>query len=125
MMRYLQENRQIYDEMRAKGEFLRNGFNEWTASRRYPFCMTGIGSMFQIHAKADLPVVPRDLPGQDQEALSELQLRFRLNNLLLPWMHLAFFSAAHSRQDIEDMLQAFKAAVAGVMASKKANDQAA
>jgi glutamate-1-semialdehyde aminotransferase len=77
--------------------------------------MTGIGSMFQIHAKADLPVVPRDLPGQNSETLSELQLHFRLNNLLLPWMHLAFFSAAHSQQDIEEMLRAFKAAVAGVM----------
>ena len=118
VMRYLQENRQIYDEMKRKGEFLRKGFNEWAASRRYPFCMTGIGSMFQIHAKADLPVVPRDLLGQDQEALSELQLHFRLNGLLLPWMHLAFFSAVHSQQDIQDMLQAFKAAVAGVMAEK-------
>jgi glutamate-1-semialdehyde aminotransferase len=80
--------------------------------------MTGIGSMFQIHAKAELPVVPRDLPGQDNEALSELQLRFRLNGLLLPWMHLAFFSAAHDQQDIEHMLQAFKAAVEGVMKAR-------
>jgi len=60
MMRYLQENRHIYDEMKLKGEFLRNGFNAWTASNGYPFCMTGTGSMFQIHAKAQLPVVPRD-----------------------------------------------------------------
>jgi glutamate-1-semialdehyde 2,1-aminomutase len=117
MMRYLQENRHIYDDMMVKGEYLRNGFNEWCASKGYPFCMTGIGSMFQMHAKADLPVVPRDLLGQDQEALTELQLHFRLNNVLLPWMHLAFFSAAHSRQDIEDMLRAFKAAVEGVMDS--------
>jgi glutamate-1-semialdehyde 2,1-aminomutase len=115
MLGHLQENRHLYDELRIKGEFLRNGFNEWTASSGFPFCMTGIGSMFQIHAKAELPVVPRDLPGQDNEALSELQLRFRLNGLLLPWMHLAFFSAAHDQQDIEHMLRAFKAAVEGVM----------
>jgi glutamate-1-semialdehyde 2,1-aminomutase len=125
MLRYLQENRHIYEEMRAKGEFLRSGFNEWTASHGYPFCMTGIGSMFQIHAKAELPAVPRDLPGQNQEALSQLQLHFRLNSLLLPWMHLAFFSAAHSRQDVENMLQAFKAAVEGVMAAKTAAGSAA
>ena len=81
--------------------------------------MTGIGSMFQIHAKVDLPVVPRDLPGQDEEALAELQLYFRLNNVLLPWMHLAFFSAAHTQEDIEEMLRAFKASVEGVMNSKK------
>ncbi|MGD8257767.1 MAG: aspartate aminotransferase family protein [Desulfobacterales bacterium] len=119
MLKYLQENRHIYDDMMAKGEFLRNGFNDWTASKGYPFCMTGIGSMFQIHAKADLPVVPRDLPGQDEEALAELQLYFRLNNVLLPWMHLAFFSAAHTQDDIEEMLRAFKASVEGVMNSKK------
>jgi glutamate-1-semialdehyde 2,1-aminomutase len=119
MLKYLKENRRIYDDMLAKGEFLRTGFNEWTASKGYPFCMTGIGSMFQIHAKADLPRVPRDLPGQDQKALSELQLHFRLNNLLLPWMHLAFFSAAHSQEDIEEMLRAFKASVEGVMDSRK------
>jgi len=115
MLTYLQDNRPIYDDMMAKGKYLRDGFNEWTASKGYPFCMTGIGSMYQIHAKAKLPVVPRDLPGQDQEALAMLQLHFRLNGLLVPWMHLAFFSAAHSQGDIEDMLTAFKVSVDGVM----------
>ena len=118
-LQYLQENRHIYNDMMAKGEFLRKGFNDWTASQGYPFCMTGIGSMFQIHAKADLPVIPRDLLGQDEQALSELQLHFRLNNVLLPWMHLAFFSAAHNQEDIEEILRAFKASVAGVMSHKK------
>ena len=117
-LKYLQDNRHIYTEMMAKGEFLRSGFNEWTAANDYPFCMTGIGSMFQIHAKSELPVVPRDLLGQDEEALGELQLHFRLNNVLLPWMHLAFFSAAHSQEDIEEMLRAFKASVAAVMNEK-------
>jgi len=118
-LKYLQENRHLYDDMMAKGEFLRSGFNDFTASNGYPFCMTGIGSMFQIHAKAELPVIPRDLPGQDEQALGELQLHFRLNNVLVPWMHLAFFSAAHSQEDLEEMLRAFKASVAAVMNSGK------
>jgi len=118
-LKYLQDNPQIYADMMAKGEFLRNGFNEYCTSKGYPFCMTGIGSMFQIHAKAAMPVVPRDLLGQDEQALAELQLHFRLNHVLVPWMHLAFFSAAHSQQDIEEMLTAFKASVAAVMNSRK------
>lgn len=117
-LKYLQENRQIYADMMGKGEYLRNGFNEYCASNGYPFCMTGIGSMFQIHAKSDLPVRARDLLGQDEEALAELQLHFRLNNILLPWMHLAFFSAAHTQEDIAEMLRAFKASVTRVMASR-------
>ena len=118
-LKYLQENSDIYADMMAKGEFLRTGFNDWCTSKGYPFCMTGIGSMFQIHAKADLPVLARDLPGQDEEALAELQLHFRFNNVLLPWMHLAFFSAAHTQEDLEEMLRAFKASVEGVMNSRK------
>jgi len=118
-LKYLQENRQLYDDMMTKGEFLRSGFNDFTASKGYPFCMSGIGSMFQIHAKADLPIVPRDLLGQDEQALGELQLNFRLNNVLVPWMHLAFFSAAHSQEDIEEMLRAFKTSVTAVMSSGK------
>jgi glutamate-1-semialdehyde 2,1-aminomutase len=118
-LKYLQENRGSYSDMMVKGEYLRNGFNEWCASKEFPFCMTGIGSMFQIHAKAALPILPRDLLGQDEEALGLLQLHFRLNNVLLPWMHLAFFSIAHSQDDIEEMLRAFKASVAAVMDSRK------
>ncbi len=119
VLKYLQENSHIYADMMAKGEFLRNGFNEYTQSNGYPFCMTGIGSLFQIHAKAELPLVPRDLVGEDEQTLAELQLHFRLNNVLLPWMHLAFFSAAHTQENIEEMLRAFKASVAGVMESRK------
>jgi glutamate-1-semialdehyde aminotransferase len=117
-LKYLQENRHLYDDMMTKGKFLR-GFNDFTASNGYPFCMTGIGSMFQIHAKAEPPIVPRDLLGQDQQALGELQLHFRLNKVFVPWMHLAFFSAAHSHEDIEEMLRAFKASVEAVMGSEK------
>ena len=105
--------------MMAKGEFLRNGFNEYTQSNGYPFSMSGIGSLFQIHALPEIPLVPRDLLGEDEKILEELQLHFRLNNVLLPWMHLAFFSAAHTQEDIEAMLQAFKASVAGLMESKR------
>jgi glutamate-1-semialdehyde 2,1-aminomutase len=117
-LKYLQENRESYSDMMVKGEYLRNGFNEWCASKEYPFCMTGIGSMFQIHAKAELPILPRNLLGQDEEALGLLQLHFRLNHVLLPWMHLAFFSIAHSQEDIEEILRAFKASVAAVMESR-------
>jgi glutamate-1-semialdehyde 2,1-aminomutase len=114
-LKYLQENQHIYGEMKAKGDFLRNGFNDYCRGKEYPFCMTGYGSMFQIHAKAELPRFPRELIGQDNEALAELQLRFRLNNVLLPWMHLAFFGAAHTQSNVADMLATFKASVDGVM----------
>jgi len=117
-LKYLQENPDIYDKLMEKGEYLRNGFNEHCKSKGYPFCMTGLGSLFQIHGLTEEPRIPRDTLDQNYDALDELQLHFRLNNILLPWMHLAFFGTAHTQADIEDMLQAFKASVDGVMESK-------
>jgi len=114
MLKHLQENDHIYPEMMETGEYLRHGFNTHCGDNDRPFCMTGIGSMFQIHAKKELPKLPRDLLGQDDEALAALQLHFRLNEILLPWMHLAFFSAAHTREDVETMLRAFIYSVEGV-----------
>ena len=115
-LQYLKDNRHIYDDMMAKGTVLRDGFNNYCKEKGYPFCMTGIGSLFQIHAKAELPKVPRDMDGQDGDALSALQLQFRLNNILLPWMHLAFFGASHTQDDLDEMLRVFKASVDAVMA---------
>jgi hypothetical protein len=37
--------------------------------------------------------------------------------VLVPWMHLSIFSAAHTQEDIEEMLRAFKSSVASVMNS--------
>ena len=115
VLSYLAENRHIYEEMANKGEYLRSSFNTWCEEKGYAFCMTGIGSMFQIHAKKEVPKVPRDVLGQDKDVLSGLQLYFRLNNILLPWIHLAFFSSVHSQEDIDTMLESFKNSVNGVV----------
>ncbi len=64
--------------------------------------------MFQVHAQAEPPVVPRDKIHQDWEALKKIHLQFRLNNILMPWMYLAFFGAAHTQADIEKTLNIFK-----------------
>ena len=112
---YLRENGQLYDEMTAKGDFLRNGFNSHCRNKGYPFCMSGFGSLFQIHAKPELPKVPQDLIGQDEDALAEFQLHFRMNKILAPWIHLSFFGAVHSMENMEEMLAGFIASVDGVM----------
>lgn len=120
-LNYLQDNRYIYNDMMAKGEYLRSNFNDYMRAKSYPFVMTGLGSMFQIHAVKDLPQQPvvRDLLVQDDDLLDMLQLQFRLNDILLPWMHLAFFGAAHTQEIIDEMLSGFKSSVENAMALRK------
>jgi glutamate-1-semialdehyde 2,1-aminomutase len=107
---YLMDNPQIYDELEVRGNRLRDGFNEWAQEKGYPVGMTGTGSMFQTHMQA-LPLeVPRDLKGQHVGAHYDMQLYLRMNGVFLPWLHLAFISAAHSESDVEEVLRVHKLA---------------
>lgn len=112
ILNYLRDNQSIYDELAAKGERLRGGFNDWARSEGWPALMTGTGSMFQIHLKDGPIETPRDMVGRLDEPLADLQLYLRLNGVFIPWLHLAFVSTAHSEEDIEAILAAHKESVA-------------
>jgi glutamate-1-semialdehyde aminotransferase len=60
----------------------------------------------------DSPITqPRDLIGQLNEPLSDLQLYLRLNGVFIPWLHLAFISTAHSDDDIEEIIDVHRISV--------------
>lgn len=108
---YLMENQHIYGEIEARGDRLRNGFNEWAQSKGYPAMMTGISSMFQVYLK-DTPVInPRDTFGLHDDAMRDLQLFLRFNGVFIPWLHVAFISAVHTDQIVDEVLEAFKTSV--------------
>lgn len=105
----------IYRDMMENGEYLRGSFNRYAQSKDYPLSMTGLSSLFCVHSLSEVPRVPRDILNEKRDITIDLQLHYRFNNLLLPWMHLAFFSAVHTREIIEEMLNALKASMDGVM----------
>jgi hypothetical protein len=39
-----------------------------------------------------------------------MQLYLRYNGVFLPWLHLAFISAVHSEEDVEEVLRVHKLA---------------
>jgi len=112
---YMIKERHIYQDMMQNGEYLRDEFNLYAQSKGYPLSMTGLGSMFCVHALSETPKVPRDILNEKREITIDLQLHYRNNNLLIPWMHLAFFSSAHTREVIDQMLEGMKASLDGVM----------
>jgi len=113
-LKYLMENRHVYEDMDAKGDRLRGGFNEWAKSKGYACCMTGIGSMFQIHLKEGPILKPRDALNQDPDMASDLQLHLRLGKIYIPWFHLAFISPAHTDADIDEILRVLKDSVTAI-----------
>lgn len=112
---YLMENPQIYDELTAKGDRLRSGFNRWASDNDYPASMTGVASLFQTHLKAPPFSTPRELIDQPHDALGALQLYLRMNGVFIPWLHLAFISTAHSDEDIEEVLRIHQESVAACL----------
>lgn len=117
MMGHLMENRYLYDEMTVRGDRLRNGFNQWAGEKGYPAQMTGQVSLYQSHLKSEPITKPRELLGQPMDAISELQLQLRVNGLFIPFFHLAFISAAHSDEIVEEILQIHKVSVEAVLES--------
>ncbi|MCF8070568.1 MAG: aspartate aminotransferase family protein [Desulfobacterales bacterium] len=114
-LKYLMENKNVYADMDAKGDRLRNGFNDWAKSKGYEFCLTGMGSMFQLHQKAAPISRPRQALNQDSDIMGDLQLHLRMNKVYIPWFHLAFFSVAHTDKDLETVLSVLKDSVEAIM----------
>ncbi len=117
MLGYLMENRHLYTEMATRGDRLRNGFNQWAGEKGYPAQMTGQVSLYQSHLKSDPITKPRDLLGQPMDAIGELQLQLRVNGLFIPFFHLAFISAAHSDEIIDEVLRIHQVSVEAVLES--------
>lgn len=116
MLGHLMENPQIYDELEQNGARLRDGFNEYVRAQGLPACMTGVGSFFQSHMKSPPIETPRDMLGQRAEALYDMQLFLRLNGVHVAWFHDAFISAAHSKEDIEEVLRAHQISAVAALA---------
>lgn len=117
LLGYLMENSHIYDELNAKGDRLRNGFNEFARAKGWPATMTGVASLFQTHFKEPPIETPRDTLDQHYDALGDLQLYLRLNGVFIPWIHLGFLSAAHSEEDVEEVLRVHQIAVESSLTS--------
>ena len=108
---YLMDNPRIYPELADRGDCLRSGFNQWANTKGFPAVMTGTASMFQLHLKEGPVRWPRDLLGQNEDALGDLQLYLRSQGVFFPWLHLAFLSTAHEDAMVEELLRVAQSAV--------------
>jgi len=114
MIDHLKENNpNLYQDLAAKGDRLRSSFNEFAIKKGIPACMTGIGSMWEVHMSESF-VKPRDRVKDNKEAVEEFNLRLRLEGIFVPeHSHIAFISTAHSEQDMDVLMKALKTSLEG------------
>jgi glutamate-1-semialdehyde 2,1-aminomutase len=101
-------NPQVYSELEARGQQLKDGINDFAQARGLPATMTGIGTMLQLHLTAPPLTKPRDTMGQDFDALKDFQLLLCLNGVFVPRVHVAFLSVVHTEELVEQVIDAHR-----------------
>ncbi len=107
-------NPSLYHDLARKGVYLRCSFNDFAKQKGFASCMTGIGSMWQVHMIEPPVTLPRDRIKQNHQAEEEFNLRLRLEGIFVPeHSHIAFLSTAHTEEDLENLIKALKISLEG------------
>jgi glutamate-1-semialdehyde 2,1-aminomutase len=100
------EKRDIYPYINGLGDQLRSGLTNLFHRLEVPAQATGIGSLFGV-VFAEHPIRNRrDVLKTDLNLLAEFSLGLITKGVLQPVRHIGFLSAAHTKEDIEQVLVA-------------------
>jgi glutamate-1-semialdehyde 2,1-aminomutase len=100
----------IYGRINAMGDRFRAEINRFAQEGDYPATATGVGSMFWMHTLRGPVHSVRDARQGDRFAGPGLRLLYRKNGLHISPNH-GFMSAAHTDEDITQLIEIHKAAM--------------
>ncbi len=99
------ERNPVYEYVGAMGHAVREGIAKSAARRGFPVQVTGIGSLFHVHF-ADAPVTgKRSAMRADHARQYEFSLGLISKGVLLTPNHPGFLSAAHTADDVRDVIR--------------------
>jgi glutamate-1-semialdehyde 2,1-aminomutase len=108
------EQADVLGPLNQAGEDIRTKITKIGETHGVPLQVTGAGSMFYIHFCDDPVRNKRDAMRADKEKGVELSLRLLVNGVYWPPGHPALLSAAHTRSDIEYVLDQIDRAIAAM-----------
>lgn len=111
VLRRLSSEPDLYARMNAMGDRFRDEMNRFAQEGDYPAIATGVGSMFALHAVSGPVTNVRDLYRGNRFASAGLRLLYRKNGLHIVPSH-GFTSSAHTDDDITQLIEIHKAAMA-------------
>ena len=79
-----------------------------TSSARLKALRTEIGPSFHLHFGSEEIKSSRDIKGEHRDAENEFYLHLLRHGVIIPGLHLAFLSYAHSPEDVDHVIEAFK-----------------
>jgi glutamate-1-semialdehyde 2,1-aminomutase len=110
VLQRLSQDPELYTRMNAMGERFRSEINRFAEENDYPAQAIGVGSMFWMHTVRGRIDSVRDLHRGNGFAYAGLKLLYRKNGLHCSINH-AFLCAAHTDEDITQLIETHKAAM--------------
>jgi glutamate-1-semialdehyde 2,1-aminomutase len=110
VLRHLSQEPDLYAHMNAMGERFRTEINQFAQENDYPATAVGVGSMFWMHTVRGPVHSIRDAHRGNPAASAGLRLLYRKNGLHISSNH-GFMCAAHTDEDITQLIETHKAAM--------------
>lgn len=103
---YMKESPESFEKLNERARKLAKLVNEHAVVKKVPVTMMGAGSMFHLRFTAEPIHSFRDVTSNFQEAETIFYQLLQDRGVLVPGIHLAFISMAHSDADIEAVARA-------------------
>lgn len=116
VLRRLSREPQLYARMNAMGDRFRSEINRFAEENEYPVTAVGAGSMFWMHPVRGPINNVRDLHRGVPFARAALSLLYRRSRLHISTNH-GFMCAAHTDEDITQLIEIHKAAMGDLRAA--------
>ena len=108
-LEYLKENKDlIYPYLHEQGDRLSKEINDYCKSNNIPAQMMNAGSMMHLIFGGENIDSSRDIDRSHYKLEREFYLHLLGHNVLVPGIHLAFISYAHTPKIIDQVIEAFK-----------------
>lgn len=106
---YLREHKgEVYPYLEAQSNRLSAEVNEFCESEGIPARLLNAWSMFHLHWGTDEIKSSRDVTAEFRKAEEEFYLHLLYHGVVIPGLHLFFLSYAHTPEDVDRVVSAFK-----------------
>lgn len=105
---HLRQHPEIYPYLMEQGDRFRNAINDFCREHQIPAQVMNAGSMFHLRFQGGSIESSRDFREDNAVAEREFYLHLLNRGVIVPGIHLAFFSAAHTPEDVDTVIDAFK-----------------
>lgn len=108
VLTYLREHPEVYGQINARGQEIRDGIARVAQEGGYPVTVLGAASLFMTRMVTHAVRSHRDFAGERSEAYREMFPRLLRHGVFLPNAHFGLVSAAHTAGDATAIIEAHR-----------------